>query len=73
MIASHTPTGPIGTCDICLRPFGHYEGLQACPECGADHCNACMNAADKRGAVSFDVDGTTWHVPCLLCGTEEDA
>ena len=67
MTTAMTPTGPVGTCDGCGQPFGHYEGLDACSEGGCEFCHECMRAAEKSGAVSFDCDGATWHKPCAKC------
>jgi len=73
-VASFTPTGPAGTCDICQKPFGHYEGDIQCKRCEAVHC-ACAKEAEQRGDYSPDgeifPDGTgrecsIWH-HCLQC------
>jgi hypothetical protein len=73
-VTHNTPTGPAGTCDICARPFGHYEGMIDCGICEAVHCDRCAAAASDRGDYSPDAsfdegcwrDCSTWR-GCLRC------
>jgi hypothetical protein len=55
-VTSITPTGPAGTCDICGKTFGHYEGNIECGICEAVHCDQCASEAAKRGHYSPDAD-----------------